>query len=290
VPVVVIGLGLIWWDRRRNPKIVHHHSATVGLTGIQAVGAVGTLTPSVISSATPAKPTPDMSIHEVFFHVRPGLLEEPQEHRWQKVGRDIRDKLAIGELASWGREIDSKNKTHSALVEIPSRYWVKADFVYFFLDKTNGPDQPHSYTPGNSPTCNDYADIRFNRAQVVNFWPAVVRPSERDTSLGDAIAYASTGHFDKNAAFESTNGDIGKMGLPLKQFYQFARDGKMRVWGKLESHTPYAPIPADYWDNHNVYFMHLFKDQTDVEYGGSPPPHYKDVMVSRVECEKLWPR
>lgn len=119
----------------------------------------------------PQNPVPDMSIHDVFFHIRPDVLENAQEKRWQTVGDTLRDKLSTKELVAWGREIDSETKHVSALVAIPESYWAKAEFVYFFLQEDRKREDPHSWTPRNVPTRNDYADIQFYHRQIFQLWP-----------------------------------------------------------------------------------------------------------------------
>ena len=93
---------------------------------------------------------------------------------------------------------------------------------------------------------------------------------ERDTRLGDALAYVVTGNFDRKAVWENEGGAISGMGDALKQFEKAARDGKVNVWGKRENWSVYDPIPADYWSTHGVDFLDLFRPETDVEAGRSP--------------------
>jgi hypothetical protein len=118
----------------------------------------------------------DMTIHEVFFHLCPDVLDNPKELRWEKVGDELRDKLSTEQLVAWGREIDPDTKRVSALVDIPATYWPYAQFVYFFLQADRARDDPHSWTPRNRPTRNDYADIRFSRAQILRIWPQRLNP------------------------------------------------------------------------------------------------------------------
>ena len=137
------------------------------------------------------------------------------------------------------------------------------------------------------------ATMAFVRLQVARVaqkdkTPAVV--VERDTLLGDAVAYMVTGKFDRNAAWENEVGAISGMGAALEEFHQAARDGKLHVWGMPKMWGVHDPIPADYWSSHSVNFMALFREQADVETDGSPEPHYHDIRVSRAEFEKLRPR
>ena len=76
----------------------------------------------------------------------------------------------------------------------------------------------------------------------------------------------------------------------LIEFQQAARDGKLHVWGKPQNWGVFDPILPDYWSNHSVHFLDLFKEEVDIEAGNSPLPHYKDLRVSRAEFEALWPR
>lgn len=152
-------------------------------------------------------------------------------------------------------------------------------FIAFFLARHFAPKVLHHHG-----TTIQLAELA---ADAVAGSPTI---PDRDVSLGDAIAYVVIGKFDRTAVWEDEGGAISRMGDALKQFEQAARDGKVRAWGKLENWSVYDPIPADYWSNHSVHFLDLFRDQADVEHGFSPPPHYKDLQVSRTEFEKVWPR
>ena len=127
-------------------------------------------------------------------------------------------------------------------------------------------------------------------AAVGQLAPRSQQPFERDTSLGNALAYVVTGNFDRKAVWENESGAISAMGDALKQFEQYARDGKLHVWGKLDNWSVHDPIPAEYWSNHNVKFLDLFLEEANIEIGRSPLPHYKDLRVSKAEFETIWPQ
>lgn len=114
-------------------------------------------------------PVPDMTIHDLFFHIRSDVVDV--EDLYEVVGNDVRDRFSTGQLDVWGREIDPHTKFQSALSRIPMEYWPKAAFTYAFLD--DGAEmRPHCWTPTRlGPIRNDYADLRVNRAQVLIIWP-----------------------------------------------------------------------------------------------------------------------
>jgi hypothetical protein len=159
-----IGIADFVWLRRRTRKFpTEEDSRERRLQDKQDIKRLG------LEAAQ--NPMPDMTIHDVFFHIRPDLLENHKEVRWRIVGDALRDKLSTQEIMAWGREIDPETKMVSPLVLIPATYWAKAEFVYLFLAEDRKREEGNSWTPGNRPTRNDYADIQFNRRQIFRIWP-----------------------------------------------------------------------------------------------------------------------
>jgi hypothetical protein len=109
----------------------------------------------------------------------------------------------------------------------------------------------------------------------------------RDSKLKEAITYAVTGVWDDNL-WDGSDGRISRANEALVKFEQLARDAKLQIWGKLHSFGVYNPIPAEYWENHTVQYLSLFKDDAVIENEGTPPPHYLDLMVSRIQFEHVW--
>jgi hypothetical protein len=124
----------------------------------------------------PPAAIPDMLIHDLFFHIRPDLLEKVDEKRWEGVARDVMDKFSTAQLDVWGREIDPNINIVGALVKIPPNYWRNRTFIYYFLDaskgigKLAGKEMAHTYSWQDSNALQ-YADLQVNHAQVFGIWP-----------------------------------------------------------------------------------------------------------------------
>src|SRR6185312_2565253 len=84
---------------------------------------------NIIGGSAHAPILPDMPIHDLFFHIQPDILENPDEHRWQALGREMMDKFGTGQLNVWGREIDPATKRGGALAPISPDYWRNRDFI-----------------------------------------------------------------------------------------------------------------------------------------------------------------
>lgn len=155
--------------------------------------------------------------------------------------------------------------------------------IAFFLAKRFAPKARHAHHLSQSVQVKPVASLKMEviRAPI---------NTERDTVLADALAYAVTARFDRKSLFENEAGAITQVGGALKKFEQYARDGKLHVWGKLEDWSVFDPIPPEYWSNHSVNFLDLLRGIANIERDGSPEPHYRDIRVSRAEIERLWPK
>jgi hypothetical protein len=120
-----------------------------------------------------AAPDADWRIHELFSHIQPDLLEQPDEHAWERIGNDIRDEFSLGRLKVWGRPptsgIGAVLKERPALRPIEPIYWHSAHFTYHFFDDS-AVNAPHTYMEPDSEL-PIYTDLRVNRAQAVRMWP-----------------------------------------------------------------------------------------------------------------------
>jgi hypothetical protein len=56
---------------------------------------------------------PDWTIRELFYHIMPDGLTEVVNH--QKVGLDVMDKLAAGQLTAWGRRVRGRPLQQTSL-------------------------------------------------------------------------------------------------------------------------------------------------------------------------------
>lgn len=133
-------------------------------------------------SQAPA-PIPDWSIRDLFFHIRPDLIEDPKSNLWEIVGLEVRDKLSTGQLKIWGRQRTNLGK-RSAQAEIPSTYWAKVDFTYWFL--AEGHEQAFHANPATALQLPGYSDLHVNQAQALKIWPKPLRVERDFISLKEA--------------------------------------------------------------------------------------------------------
>lgn len=121
---------------------------------------------------TPAGLAPDWPIQQLFYHIKPDLLENADEAAWEKIGDDLRDAFGLNLVRVWGRPAgDSLGKLFGerpTLRLIDPSYWHSAHFTYAFFDDTSG-DAPHTYAERNSGS-PEYTDLRVNRAEAMATW------------------------------------------------------------------------------------------------------------------------
>jgi hypothetical protein len=106
-------------------------------------------------------------IQKLFRHIRPDILEDPNDADWELVGRAILDRLSQERLVAWGRPyLGSPEETerNSGQKRIPLGDWDGADFTYqFFSDDYRF--VPHTRpTPGSAVP--SYADLQVNEGQA----------------------------------------------------------------------------------------------------------------------------
>jgi hypothetical protein len=111
---------------------------------------------------------PNWPIRELFYHIRPDLLDEPDETRWIAIGRNIIDKLSTGQLEAWGRR-NTKAPRLTALSPIRQSFWEDASWTYnFFADGTDHYIHAERGMPANA---EQYRDVQVNRLQALRIWP-----------------------------------------------------------------------------------------------------------------------
>ncbi|HEY6018988.1 MAG TPA: hypothetical protein VIY48_03575 [Candidatus Paceibacterota bacterium] len=113
---------------------------------------------------------PDWTIRELFYYLAPAGLTDSADELWKRVGAEVRDKFAVGQLRVWGRVIIThQNRRRSALTEISKPYWMNASFLYWFLSEGHE-EVNHTYPPQGSGL-PEYCDLRVNKAQALSIWP-----------------------------------------------------------------------------------------------------------------------
>jgi hypothetical protein len=126
-------------------------------------------------------------IRELFFHIRPDLLDSGRQDLWDEVGMDVLDKLSTGQLKAYGRLADTGQT--KPLTEIPKTYWGDARFTYWFLDK--GHEQ--TVHVENKKAGMAYRDLRVSRDHALELWPrslidVSVRLFNAETTIGNCRA------------------------------------------------------------------------------------------------------
>lgn len=116
---------------------------------------------------------PDWKFRDLFLYLRPELPEGENSDEWISVGQEVLDKLAIGQLAAWGRPI--REDGMEAIVGAESRprkiekdYWQQADFTYQFLAEGAEQEQ-HCWS--RDATQPAYADLQISRTEARATWP-----------------------------------------------------------------------------------------------------------------------
>jgi hypothetical protein len=90
--------------------------------------------------------------------------------------RQLGDKISIGTIRSWGRQIDTKMaiEFESPLREIPSAYWedMKIDFhaAKYYVAGQQWSSQTLSI-PGRAAAAHKWTDIKVSRTQIESLWP-----------------------------------------------------------------------------------------------------------------------
>jgi hypothetical protein len=132
---------------------------------VQCLGAMLATEAETVSQA-PSIPYPDWTIRELFFHIRPNLLDRS---RWIEVGREVMDHFSTGRLKVWGRPIYRGGRQGPMKSVDEPRYWVHAEFSYWFL-KEDGRQSAHTWVK-TATGLPDYADLQVNRKEALRIWP-----------------------------------------------------------------------------------------------------------------------
>jgi hypothetical protein len=129
--------------------------------------------------AVPAKneATPNLSAKDLFVELYQDITSA-SEYEQNGYASEVRDKLALGLLTSWGRDDDAPRNPgeHAPPKEIPRDYWQKASLrPRIFLGNDEGDRYlVHAAPPVGIPGPH-YRDVWFNRAQTRNVWPELAK-------------------------------------------------------------------------------------------------------------------
>ena len=192
--------------------------------------------------APAARAYPDWGIRELFYHIRPDLLDEPDERRWEQVARQVMDYFSTGRLSVWGRPIARSGRGSLKRVDEPG-FWDHARFTYSFL-KEDGAQESHVYHLG--PTeFPDYADLQVNHPEALAVWPVSGAPPDDRTEimLLDAArrAYSETRN-DPAASYAEAFGNTPEK---ILTWYCIWLAQRMQMYGARRPSTKIEPLSLD---------------------------------------------
>ena len=94
-----------------------------------------------------------------------------EDNNWEKIGRDLRDKLAIGQIHSWGRLRGGMLYSDPPLTPIPQSFWNTAELMYsFFGDEERRAELVHAKSP-EAEARLQYMDLQLKRTEIERTWP-----------------------------------------------------------------------------------------------------------------------
>lgn len=290
LPTIVIGLALIFISSRHS-RVHPEEGGASPTSSLMKSYQDGEWEPVYPPNR---RGYPDWSIRELFFHIRPDLIEDQDGMEWAEVGNDLKDKFSVGRLSVWGREksdwVGEIMKEKPALQPISMSYWPKADFTYTFL--ADGKEQTdHTYAPEGCPI---YRDLQVNKRDALDIWPLDKSIEiRRDVRIGEAIAYIATGAWG-GEFFETAGEPDSGLNQALDDLVQAAADGEVRVWGRLARDRVLEPIPAEYWRKHGIDWFSIAKDDPKTTakysvYDYDKLEIFSGLMTSRVQVERKWP-
>lgn len=109
----------------------------------------------------------DWTLRDLIQHFEPDALKEAENsiEVCAPMMAHLIDLLHSGVVHAWGREISSDGRRRP-LTLMPHYYWADAKFTHWFLLLKSNPLE----AAVTSRTNKDFADLRFNKAQVLAAW------------------------------------------------------------------------------------------------------------------------
>jgi hypothetical protein len=208
------------------------------------------------------------------LHACEMLVHDAKEHWDERENRDIVHHISIGlfRFLHEGKPVDRGK------IELPD--WMREGESKKFMsarDEANlAARRREELEAGSSKEWNWRAANNEGSAKA-----------ERDTPLGEALAYATIGRWGCQF-FDVVSGGSGDAASEkLRRFQQFAYDGSLRVWGKREIWSDlYQGIPREHWQQNQVEWFDLLRGRPRTEpRGPTGEVSYHDLIVSRAEIE-----
>jgi hypothetical protein len=190
---------------------------------------------------------PDWTIRELFFHIRPDLVDnhvgQGEEKSWESVAKEVMDHFSTGRLKVWGRPIlKPRRRAPLKLVDEPG-YWTHARFTYWFL-KEDGRRNSHTAAAPETGLF-DYADLQVNREEALKIWPepGAVQDDGPEIQLLEAArrAYSQTRN-DPAASFAEMGGASDKQ---ILTWYCTWIAQRMPMFGARRPSTKIEPVTLE---------------------------------------------
>lgn len=132
---------------------------------------------AVTHQLQPRSVLPNWPAHEVFCYIDPDILRREHAGRIDDLDLTVREQLVIGAVQSWGMPM-KKDQLRAGgvdevipLVLIPPTYWRLGKFNFMFFDSTAPKGIAHSSTLWTEGDVYGYAEVHFNKREVMRQWP-----------------------------------------------------------------------------------------------------------------------
>jgi len=118
--------------------------------------------------------------------------------------------------------------------------------------------------------------------------------ARRDADLREGVCWIVFGEWGKTPA-DHGGGFLGQITAAIDGVRQAAKDGHVRIWGKINRSGVYDVIDPDFWKDHRIEHLRLIYPAEEVESVTEcdhlrPKGRYMDLRISRAEFEREWPK
>lgn len=277
------------------------------VAGLLLEGAhAGDRAPAKASLAAPfdlgaAPPLPDMTIRDLFFHVRPDLLDDLGNEDWKVVANDVRDAFALDRLKLWGVPKPTnyleeawfpKERPPPELIE-PS-YWRKASFTFWFFQE-GAEWQEHTYPDKDDPRSPTYCNLMVNRAQVLSVWPEHPAADGPNWPIHELLWALNPSGKRSEANSPEWRRIIEEVRAKLSTRVSEGGPPLLRSWGQSRwPDRPQALIPPEYWSSAKLTseavdgeWWEIGVTQCDETLNNQK---YCRMFINKREALKVWPK
>jgi hypothetical protein len=211
---------------------------------VQRLGEMLTAVPQPEPSAPISSPShPTWTIRELFFHIRPDLIDDHEAKAWERVGRDVMDHFSTGALRVWGRP-KFQGKPEGPLKKVnEAGYWNKAKFTYWFIAE-DGADNAHTDV-GGDPSLPEYSDLRVNRMEALSIWPQSLTAADDRTEIMLVDAARRTYSATRNDPVALHAEAFGNTPEKIIIWYCIWLAQHMQIYGARRPSTKIEPLSLD---------------------------------------------